>query len=59
MSKKRLGWTPKQVESAELLGSGADRQTIISKDYSKPMVSRVVNAIKTELKQPETFQERF
>lgn len=23
------------------------------------MVSRVVNAIKTELKHPETFQERF
>ena len=34
-------------------GGGADRQAIIAKGYSKTMVSRVANAIKTELKQPE------
>ena len=54
MSKKGLEWTPKQQEVAELLRGGADRQAIIAKGYSKTMVSRVANAIKTELKQPET-----
>jgi len=38
----------------ELLRGGADRQASIAKGYSKTMVSRVANAIKTELKQPET-----
>jgi hypothetical protein len=34
-----------------IVAGGADRQAIIAKGYSKTMVSRVVNAIKTELKQ--------
>ena len=58
MSKKGLEWTPKQVEIAGLLRVGANRQAIISKDYSKTMASRVVNTIKTELKQPETKPEQ-
>ena len=53
---KGLEWILKQQEAAELLRGGADRQAIIAKGYSKTMVSRVVNAIKTKLKQPETFQ---
>ncbi len=54
MSKKGLEWTPKQVEIAELLRGGADSQAVMAKGYSKTMVSRVANAIKPELKQPES-----
>jgi len=46
-------WALKQQEAAELL-RGADHQAIIAKGYNKTMVSRVVNAIKTELKHLET-----
>jgi len=51
VSKKGLGWTPKQVGIAELLRLGADPQAVIAKGFSKTMVSRAANAIKAELKQ--------
>jgi len=54
---KGLEWTPKQTEVAELLRGGADRQAIIAKGYSKTMVSRVENALKTGLKQAETKKQ--
>jgi hypothetical protein len=38
-------------------GRMLDHQAIIAKGYNKTMVSRVVNAIKTELKHLETGAE--
>ena len=46
---------PETARGRGVVAGGADRQAIIAKGYSKTMVSRVVNAIKTKLKQPKTF----
>jgi len=51
---------PETARGRRVVAGGADRQAIIAKGYSETMVSRVVNALKTELKQSlklvETFQ---
>ena len=51
MATRRLTWTDKQKEIADLLRGGASRQEIMAKGHSKTAVGRVAGFIKDELEE--------
>jgi hypothetical protein len=52
-SDKKLSWTDRQREIADLVGQGKTYQQIIDLGYSKHMTSRVINALRKGIKPPE------